>query len=195
MLWVMAPMSSIELQPDEKTILLDIARRSIDYGLERGKPLPVNPADYSETLRKPAATFVTLHINHQLRGCIGTLQAHQPLISDVAEHAFAAAFNDSRFPPLCKTEAADLDIHISILTPATAMSFTSEKDLISQLQPGIDGLIMEEGYHKGTFLPSVWESLPNAQDFLQHLKLKAGLSKSYWSNSIKVSRYTTVSIP
>ncbi len=191
----MAPMSFIELRPDEKTRLLDIARQSINYGLQHGKPLPVNPADFSKTLQQQAATFVTLQINHQLRGCIGTLNAHQPLVTDVAEHAFAAAFQDSRFPPLRETEASDLDIHISILTPATEMSFTSEADLIRQLKPGIDGLILEDGFHRGTFLPSVWESLPEPKDFLQHLKLKAGLPRHYWSNSIKVSRYTTVSIP
>lgn len=188
-------MSFTDLTTDEKTTLLDIARESINYGLKHGKPLPVNAADYSPTLQQDAATFVTLNINHQLRGCIGTLQAHQALIKDVSEHAFAAAFHDSRFPPLTTMESTKLDIHISILTPATAMSFTSEEDLIHQLQPGVDGLILEDGFHKGTFLPSVWESLPSAKDFLQHLKIKAGMGKNDWSNNIKVSRYRTVSIP
>lgn len=188
-------MSFTELSEHEKNTLLDIARESIAYGLKQGKPLPLNLSDYSTLLQQPAATFVTLQRFHQLRGCIGTLQAHQPLIQDVAEHAFAAAFRDGRFPPVAASEVPDLDIHISILTPATPMSFMSEDDLIGQLQPGSDGLILEEGFHKGTFLPSVWDSLPEARDFLQHLKLKAGLPKSYWSNTVRVSRYRTLSIP
>lgn len=191
----MAPMSFTELTAAEKSTLLDIARKSIDYGLEHGKPLPVNTVDYSAALQKKAATFVTLNLHHQLRGCIGTLEAHQPLVVDVADHAFAAAFHDPRFPSVTSAESKHLEIHISILTPASPMSFKSEADLIRQIQPGIDGLILEDGYHKGTFLPSVWESLSSAKEFLQHLKLKAGLKKDYWSDNIKVSRYRTVSIP
>ena len=191
----MAPMSFTDLTAQDKQTLLAIARSSIEYGLKHSKPLSVNTGEYSETLQQPAATFVTLQRHHQLRGCIGTLTAHQPLVTDVAEHAFAAAFQDRRFAPLEATELDDLDIHISILTPATPMSFKSEEDLITQLQPGIDGLILEEGFHKGTFLPSVWESLPDARSFLQHLKLKAGLPQNHWSNQIRISRYTTLSIP
>ncbi|HEY9051535.1 MAG TPA: AmmeMemoRadiSam system protein A [Gammaproteobacteria bacterium] len=188
-------MSFTELTAEEKTILLDIARESINYGLKHGKPIPVTAADYSNTLQQDAATFVTLNLNNQLRGCIGTLEAYQPLIKDVADHAFAAAFHDSRFPPLTAAESIHLDIHISILTPSTPMSFISEEDLIRQIQPGVDGLILEDGFHKGTFLPSVWEGLSTAKEFLQHLKLKAGLGKNYWSENIKVSRYRTVSVP
>ena len=188
-------MSFTELNSNEKQILLDIARQSIDYGLQHHTPMPVISEDFPALLQQPGASFVTLHINHQLRGCIGTLEAYQPLIKDVSDHAFAAAFNDNRFPPVTEQDAQNLDIHISILTPATAISFDSESDLIKQLQPGIDGLILEAKYKKGTFLPSVWESLPEPEDFLNHLKIKAGLPGHYWSDDIKISRYHTISIP
>jgi AmmeMemoRadiSam system protein A len=184
-----------ELSEEEKQALLDLARRSIHHGLETGTPTKVNTAEFSDRLQQQAATFITLDIDGQLRGCIGTLQAYQPLVNDVAEHAFDAAFKDPRFPPLRADEEALLDLHISILTPAEPMSFSSQEDLIRQLTPGEDGLILEAGYNRGTFLPSVWESLPEPQDFLNHLKLKAGLPSSFWSDDIKVSRYRTVAIP
>lgn len=187
--------TDVALTANEKNILLDVARRSIEYGLQHACPLPLNAQDYSDALQQLRATFVTLHLQQQLRGCIGTLNAYQPLINDVAEHAFAAAFRDPRFEPVSAREAPQLDIHISILTPATPMTFTSEEDLLRQLKPGVDGLILESGHHRGTFLPSVWEQLPQPEKFLQHLKLKAGLVAGYWDNTIKVSRYTTVSFP
>lgn len=188
-------MSFTELSTEERDTLLAVAGQSIRYGLTHNSPLPVIVEDYSELLQQPGASFVTLNINHQLRGCIGTLDAYQPLIKDVADHAFAAAFRDPRFPALNADEEPQLDIHISILTPAEAMSFSSESDLIQQLQPGIDGLILEDGYNKGTFLPSVWDSLPAADDFFRHLKQKAGLPMNHWSDSLKVSRYQAISIP
>ncbi|MFW2374236.1 MAG: AmmeMemoRadiSam system protein A [Gammaproteobacteria bacterium] len=191
----MAPMSFTELSSDEKQTLLDIARQSINFGLQHHTPLPVNTEQYSQLLQQPGASFVTLHIHQQLRGCIGTLEAYQPLIKDVSDHAYAAAFHDNRFPALTEQEAQNLDIHLSILTPARAIDFHSESDLIKQLQPGIDGLILEAEYKKGTFLPSVWETLPEPKDFLNHLKIKAGLPGHYWSDDIKISRYSTISIP
>ena len=188
-------MLSIELTKQDKQQLLDIARASIATGLKSKQPLKPNIDNYPPHLQQNAATFVTLNINHQLRGCIGTLTAYQPLVKDVAEHAFAAAFQDPRFPPLSQQEENLLDIHISILTPAEPVEFFSEDDLINKIEPGIDGLILESGTHKGTFLPSVWESLPGAKEFIEQLKLKAGLPKNYWNKNIKISRYKTISIP
>lgn len=170
-----------------------VARESIEHGLKTGRPAAVDTARYPPPLRKHGASFVTLQMHGELRGCIGNLAATRPLVEDVASNAFAAAFRDPRFPPLQENELADLDIHISLLTPAAALQFTSEEDLLSQLRPGIDGLILEEGALRGTFLPSVWESLPERRDFLRHLKAKAGLPAGYWSPSIKVSRYSTES--
>lgn len=184
-------MSLIDAQ---RRLLLDLAKASIQHGLQTGGSLPVNLAEYPSELRENRATFVTLTINRQLRGCIGMLEAKRPLVQDIAENAYAAAFNDPRFPPLSPEEFNRLDIHLSILTPAEAMSFVSEQELIAQLQPGVDGLILQEGGRRGTFLPSVWSSLPRPEQFLRHLKQKAGLPADYWSDSIRCFRYTTESI-
>lgn len=140
------------------------------------------------------ATFVTLEILGKLCGCIGTLEAIRSLAEDIAHNAYAAAFRDPRFPPVRQWDIERLDIHLSLLTPAEPVSFTSEDDLLQQLAAGEDGLILEEGLRRGTFLPSVWESLPNPRTFLQHLKLKAGLPKDYWSDSIRIYRYRTEAI-
>lgn len=190
----MEPTLFTELGEDDKRTLRKIARDSIHYGLTHNKPLPLEPGDYSPQLQCNAATFITLQLEQRLRGCIGTLQAYQPLLKDVAQHAFDAAFKDPRFSPVSSEEAEQLEIHISILTPGETIDFTSEEDLLSQLRPGIDGLIIEEGHQRATFLPSVWEQLPDKQQFLNHLKQKAGLSTDYWSNSLKAQRYTTLSI-
>ncbi len=183
----MAPMS---LNEQNRKRLLDLARLSIAHGLKTGKALKIDLSDYPTELAMPRATFVTLQKQGQLRGCIGMLEAYRPMAEDVALNAFSAAFKDYRFPPLEADELDELDIHISILSPAEPIAFTSEQNLIDQLRPGIDGLILEEGPKRGTFLPSVWESLPDPRQFLQHLKQKAGLPSNYWSDSIKISRYT-----
>jgi hypothetical protein len=178
---------------EHRAILLDLARRSIAHGLEEGRPLPLDPEAYPEPLRERLAAFVTLNLSGTLRGCIGHLEAVQPLVLDVTENAYAAAFRDPRFPPLSRREFPDLTIHISVLTPPEPMTFSSEADLLAQIRPGIDGLILSDGHARGTFLPSVWESLPQASDFLTHLKRKAGLPASHWSDGVRVARYTTES--
>ncbi|MFI3157338.1 MAG: AmmeMemoRadiSam system protein A [Methylococcaceae bacterium] len=181
----------MSLNNAHRQLLLDLAKSSIEHGLQTGRPLIINLDDYPEELTELRATFVTLEINHQLRGCIGMLEAVRPLAEDIAENAFSAAFKDRRFPPLDAGELDDLKIHLSILTPAEPVSFSSEQDLLSQLQPGIDGLILQEGNRRGTFLPSVWESLPEPEQFLRHLKQKAGLPPDYWSKTILIYRYRT----
>jgi AmmeMemoRadiSam system protein A len=179
------------LDESDRRLLLELARASIGYGLTHHCPKPVDPADYSPTLRAPRAAFVTLNRQGQLRGCIGHLEASQALVRDVADNAYAAAFRDPRFPPVTAAELEDLEVHISVLSPPEPLPVASEADLLEQMRPGIDGLILEEGRHRGTFLPSVWESLPAPEQFLAHLKLKAGLSPDYWSDGIRVARYTT----
>ncbi len=181
----------MSLTKEHQQRLLDLAKSSIQHGLQTGRPLKFNLADFPAELAEHRATFVTLQIHHQLRGCIGMLEAIRPLAEDIAENAFLAAFKDPRFPPLADDEFGKLEIHLSLLTPVEPVSFTSEQDLIKQLQPGIDGLILEEGRRRGTFLPSVWEQLPEPEQFLQHLKLKAGLAPDYWSENIKIYRYRT----
>ena len=190
----MVPMSSIDrFDRQQRDSLLQLARRSIAHGLDHGRPLAVNPDDWPEALRQPGACFVTLHQQGQLRGCIGSLEAVRPLVVDVAENAYAAAFRDPRFPPLAASELDTLALSISVLSPATPMRFSSEQDLLSQLRPGIDGLILEQDHYRGTFLPLVWEQLPTPQAFLRQLKRKAGLPADHWSERIRVSRYTSES--
>jgi AmmeMemoRadiSam system protein A len=173
--------------------LIDIAWQSLRHGLTHGAPLPVDTTALDETLSAPGASFVTLHRHGQLRGCIGSLEPHQPLATDVAQNAFSAAFRDPRFPPLTRHELDGLTLDISVLGTPEAITFSSEQDLLRQLRPGTDGLILEERGRRGTFLPSVWESLQQPAEFLRHLKLKAGLPADYWSDDIQVWRYTTES--
>lgn len=178
---------------DEHKQLLKLAEASIRYGLVHRRPLPILLENYPESLRQPAACFVTLTSHGALRGCIGSLEARQPLVEDVAYNAFAAAFRDPRFPPLTNCELHKLELHISVLNSPQPMCFTSEDDLLTQLKPGVDGLVIEDQGCRGTFLPSVWESLPKPTDFLCHLKMKAGLPADYWSQTIQVSCYQTES--
>lgn len=170
--------------------LHELARNAIAYGLEHGRAPDIDLTGFDAELRHKQATFVTLHRNRQLRGCIGILQPLRPLAADVAYNAWAAAFSDSRFMPLRQDEFEDLDIHISILGTPETIAFDSEQNLVEQIRPGIDGLILEDGDHKGTFLPSVWEQLTSRHAFLEHLKQKAGLPRDYWSDTLKIQRYT-----
>jgi AmmeMemoRadiSam system protein A len=181
----------MSLNKEHQQRLLELAKSSIQQGLQTGRPLKVNLADFPAELTEHCATFVTLRKHDQLRGCIGVLEAVRPLAEDIAENAYSAAFKDSRFPPLAAGELGELEIHLSILTPAEPVSFTSEQDLLTRLQPGIDGLILQEGRRRGTFLPSVWEQLPEPEQFLRHLKQKAGLAPDYWSENIRIYRYRT----
>jgi AmmeMemoRadiSam system protein A len=184
-------MARTSLNKEQQQQLLTLAKNSIKHGLATGKPLKVNLADFPAELTLHRATFVTLQKHQQLRGCIGMLTAVRPLVEDIADNAFSAAFRDPRFPPLTADELDELEIHLSILTPSEPITFSSEQDLLSQLQPDIDGLILQEGQLRGTFLPSVWEQLPEPKQFLRHLKQKAGLPPDYWSETIKVYRYRT----
>jgi len=181
----------MSLSKDHQQRLLQLARSSIQHGVETGKPLKINLADYPAELLESRATFVTLHKNGQLRGCIGVLEAVRPLAEDIAENAFSAAFKDHRFSPVTADEFNDLEIHLSLLTPAEPLTFSSEQDLLAQLKPGTHGLILKEGFRRGTFLPSVWETLPKPEQFLKHLKQKAGLPPDYWSDNIEIYRYRT----
>lgn len=194
------------LSPADRDAILRVARESIVHGLTQGAPLPLPLDDYPATLRAIRATFTTLHLHSRLRGCIGTLRATRPLIADVASSAFAAAFKDPRFPHVTADEARDLEIHVSVLTPPEPVAFSSLDDLLQRVRPGIDGLILQEGGggdaidwegagKLGTFLPSVWETVPDPREFVRHLLVKAGLPQDYWSPTIRVWRYTAESIP
>jgi len=179
------------LSGSDRAMLLEVARASIQHGLLYRQALAVNPDDYPETLRPLRATFVTLETGGQLRGCIGALVAYLPLVQDVAKHAFAAAFEDPRFPELRPDELPKLEIFISVLSPPEPMCFGSEEDLLKQVRPGVDGLILQFHQYRATFLPAVWESLPDPYLFLAQLKRKAGLPLDFWSPELRVERYTT----
>jgi len=193
----MVPGSLVEpgtLPANARAELLRAAGEAIAAGLRDARWQP-DPADFLTPLREPRASFVTLHVDRRLRGCIGTLEARDSLVVDVARNAWSAASRDTRFPPIGMDEFQHLDIHISVLSAPELVTVGSESELLTLLRPGIDGLILEEGYRRGTFLPSVWEQLSKPDDFLRQLKRKAGLPDNYWSDAIRVSRYITESFP
>ncbi len=165
--------------------LLTIARNAIErnFGLEQRTVTP------HPELSHPAATFVTLTQGGQLRGCIGSLEAYRPLASDVAENALAAAFRDPRFPALASDELTRTRVEVSLLEKPEAIDSADEADAIARLQPGIDGLILTHGSRRATFLPQVWESLPDPRRFMAQLKLKAGLAADFWDADVKLARY------
>jgi len=162
---------------------------SIRYGLETGGPLRPDLHGAPEALQAMGAVFVTLYLHGKLRGCIGSFEAYRPLLQDVAQNAFSAAFRDHRFSPVLAGELSDLEIHISLLTPLEPFSVRSREDLLEALAPGVDGLLLEDPPHRSTFLPQVWESLPDPEDFLGELLLKAGLPRDHWSKTISFHRY------
>lgn len=172
---------------DAGKVLIPIARASIAQGL--GKPHAKTKEDFP-WLQEKGASFVTLTQNEQLRGCIGTLEAHRPLLIDVKANARAAAFQDPRFSPLSPDELDDTQIEISLLSAMQAIAFANESDALAQLQPGVDGIVLEFGRYRSTFLPQVWEQLPDARLFMAHLKHKAGLSPEFWDEELKLYRYT-----
>ncbi len=183
-------MENQPLTAEEKQILLHLAREAIHAALGAG-PMPEIPlGTLPPRLRAKGAAFVTLTLHEQLRGCIGSLAAHRPLALDVQHHAVNAAFDDPRFPPLTDLEFQPLRIEISVLSEAQPLHYTDPDDLLQRLRPGVDGVILERGWNRGTFLPQVWEQLPEPQLFLSHLCQKAGLPANAWRwPDIQVSVY------
>lgn len=140
-------------------------------------------------LHAAGSTFVTLTQNGQLRGCIGSLEAHRPLVDDVRRNACSAAFDDPRFPPLGEEELSRTRVEVSLLTEPEAFPVRDEVDARLRLRPGIDGLIFAARGRRATFLPQVWEQLPDPKDFLGHLKMKAGLPADYWGDDVRLETY------
>mgnify|MGYP001581572792 CR=1 FL=1 len=171
---------------DEGQTLLAIARGAIAEQL--GVPAP--SFDAAQWLDEPGATFVTLTCAGALRGCIGSLVAERPLRADVENNALAAAFSDPRFPPLSAREYRDIEVEVSLLSAMQPVAVESESHALTLLRPGIDGMLLEYGGRRGTFLPQVWEQLPEPRAFLAHLKQKAGLPADFWAEEIRLSRYT-----
>ncbi len=171
---------------DRGRILTGLARAAI----ARELGVAVEEPDHPEWLRMPGAVFVTLTQQGQLRGCIGSLEAHRSLGEDLTENARLAAFQDPRFPPLTRDELPRTRVEVSILSRPEPMRFTDEADALRQLRPGIDGVIFQHGHHRSTFLPQVWEQLPDARQFMAQLKRKAGLSADFWAPDVCLYRYT-----
>lgn len=174
--------------------LLNIAHQSIEHGLKNGECLKVNEVEYPTALQQPYGAFTTLKYNGALRGCKGSLEVTLPLVNTVAYSAYSSAFNDIRFPPLQPGEFAQLKISLSVLSPKEKLSFTSEEDLIEQIQPGIDGLVLDYNSQRGTLLPSVWNTIPDAREFLLIVKQKAGFDRDFWDEDLQAYRYTTHTI-
>lgn len=164
--------------------LLALARGAI--GERFGRPAA---AAVHDALGEPGASFVTLTQGGQLRGCIGSLETHRALGHDVRENALAAAFRDPRFPPLAAGEFEFTRVEVSLLTAPAPMAFADEADFMAQLRPGVDGIVFRYGRHHSTFLPQVWESLPDPHQFMQQLKRKAGLPPNFWHESVGIARY------
>ena len=177
--------------PDRRgVILIDVARRRLTRALGR---MPEDGGGDSDRdlpwLREPGAVFVTLRRDGQLRGCVGSLAAVRPLIEDVRENVVAAAFRDSRFSPVEPRELDDLEIEVTELSAPEPMTFTDEADALAQLRPGEDGVVLRWGRRRATFLPQVWESLPEPEIFLAQLKRKAGLKEEFWDDGVVLERY------
>jgi uncharacterized protein len=176
----------------DRSNLLSLARRSIEAGLATGRLAPT-PLVESPTLNVMRATFVTLRAGEDLRGCCGSIDPRFALAEDVWRNAWASAFADPRFPSVEPAEYARLNLHISVLSPLESLQVADEDELLSTLRPGEDGLLLQLGAARATFLPAVWESLPDRQSFLDQLKLKAGWPRDFWSPQIQVWRYRTES--
>lgn len=173
---------SIELNKAEQEILLKIAREALEKSVQ-GKPLPHVKLDaLPPSLQQDGASFVTLSKSGRLRGCIGALQAYQPLAIDVQEHAVAAALQDFRFPNVKPAELNQIEIEISVLSPRYPLRYEDPQDLVNQIRPNIDGVVLQDGLRKATFLPQVWEKLPDPELFLSHLCVKMGAPGDLWRN-------------
>ncbi len=191
--WAFAPADQPMLDQTRRRDLLQIAVAAIEQGLGGGRPQPVDRGGLAPELATWRASFVTLERGGTLRGCIGSLTAGGPLADDVARNGWNAAFADPRFSPLQRHEMAALEIHVSVLTPAVPFPVRDQDDLLARLRPGVDGLIMTDGRARATFLPAVWEDLPEPRAFLDALRRKAGLAPGHWSDTLTFERYAAES--
>lgn len=168
------------LNPEEQKILLETARKAIRQAFQDQKKLPLNLEKYPLNLQEKGACFITLRKKGALRGCVGSIEAVQPLILDVRDRAVAAALQDYQFSPLTLPELNEVQIEISRLTPPTRLEYKNADDLVKKLQPGVDGVVLKYQTRRATFLPQVWEQLRTPEIFLNRLCLKMGLDKSVW---------------
>jgi len=164
----------------DKKKLLKIAREAITCAVRNEQLVKIKLQEYSQLLRDPGASFVTLTIQGKLRGCIGTLEANQPLVLDVQEHAVAAAMEDYRFPDVREEELQLISIEISRLTPVQLVNYSTHEDLISKIRVNVDGVLLKATGRRATFLPQVWEKVPDPEQFLSQLCMKMGATPDLW---------------
>ena len=183
-------MKNIFLSEIDMKKLLEIAREAITYAVRKEQLKIINLGEYSQFLRDPGASFVTLTKRETLRGCIGTLEAYQPLVLDVQEHAVAAALEDYRFPEVSEDELHEIKIEISRLTPIQLVDYSTPQDLVSKLRENVDGVLIKANGRRATFLPQVWEKVPDPEKFLSQLCVKMGKSPDLWrENRLQVYTY------
>ncbi|HVM72180.1 MAG TPA: AmmeMemoRadiSam system protein A [Anaerolineales bacterium] len=169
-----------KLTLDEKQTLLKLARQSLEAGVCHATLPAIDPAVLTPALRANGAAFVTLTKHGELRGCIGALEPYQPLAEDVREHAIAAALEDYRFPQVQEDELGEIDIEVSRLTIPVPLEYKDAGDLLTRLHPGLDGVILRDGFRRATFLPQVWEKIPDPAMFLANLCYKMGAAPDTW---------------
>ena len=178
------------LTEEERSLLLNLARQSLQDAVNGRGMEPVDLEALPAALRQPGATFVTLTRRGDLRGCIGALEAYQPLAEDVCDHAAAAALQDYRFPPVQPGELPEIEIEISRLTAPQDLAYEKPQELLVKLRPHIDGVTLMDGLRRATFLPQVWEKVPDAEEFLSHLCMKMGAAPDLWRHrKLKVQTY------
>lgn len=182
------------LTDEQGQVLVELARATISDSLNRpvepGKEGALNEAISAPVFGAKRGVFVTLHKRGSLRGCIGTLSGLETIVEGVKDHALNAAFNDNRFEPVTAEELDDLEVEVSILTELASLKYHGGEELVAALRPGTDGVIIRQGGCSATFLPQVWTQLPEPENFLTHLCLKAGLSANEWRRGkLKVETY------
>jgi len=168
------------LTTEEQKILLRLAREAMERGVKGEEISVLDLSSLPLRLREEGSSFVTLTMGGQLRGCIGSLNPYQPLAEDVREHAVAAALNDPRFPPVKESELNGIQVEVSRLTRPLPLEYKDADDLLSQLHPHVDGVILQDAFHRATFLPQVWEKIPDPADFLDNLCYKMGIKPDVW---------------
>ena len=186
-----SPSAEADIQPADASRLLDIADGVIVDGLMEQQPGVPQVTALPPALRRPAATFVTLTVAGALNGCTGTIEGIEPLGHAVARQAWSSAFTDPRLPPLRAADYGRLMIEVSVLSPLSPMTADSRHELLDQLQPSVDGLVIAAGGHRAVFLPSVWEQLPEPAEFLDRLQAKAGLPPHRWPPGLRAHRFMT----
>lgn len=192
--FVFEPSDEARLPTRAANTLLDVARRVVIKGAQLGQMPKLNVQDMPRLLMAWRPTFVTIKIGDRLRGCYGSFVATQPMIHDVAQSAYAAAFKDARFKPMTMAELSQAELGLSILSVACRLPIKDEADLHRQVRPGIDGLILRDTGHQGLFLPTVWDQLQTPDEFVKGLKRKAKLPEDHWSDTLEIYRFTAEKI-